>query len=382
MKILIAGDFCDNDRVSEPIKNKDYSRMFDEVRPIIVQSDLSIVNFEFPIALPNAKPIDKTGKNLKGHINAVEALKYAGFSAVTIANNHIKDWGEDSFMFTINKLNQSGIRTIGGGNNIKDASKVEYFDIGAERLAVINCCESEFSISSDKEAGSYPLDPIKQWYQIKEAKEYANYCIVIVHGGIEHHRYPTVRMKETYRFFIDAGANAVINHHQHCFCGYEEYSGGVIFYGLGNFLFDMNGHRNSSWNKGYMVCLTLKQSKIAYTLIPYEQCNDSVSVTLIDDKCGFGKEIEALNKIIQKDSLLDEKLIEFVFKTSSEFKYALSPYFGRFLQALYVRGWLPNFWDKKRWLILQNLIRCESHRERLLEYINQFIHKKWIHQQK
>jgi poly-gamma-glutamate synthesis protein (capsule biosynthesis protein) len=45
-------------------------------------------------------------------------------------------------------------------------------------------------------------------------------------------------MVETYRFFIEAGADAVVNHHQHCICGYEVYKGKPIFYGLGNFCFD------------------------------------------------------------------------------------------------------------------------------------------------
>ena len=83
-----------------------------------------------------------------------------------------------------------------------------------------------------------PLLPIQQFYKIQEAKENADYVLVIVHGGIEHYQLPTSRMIETYRFFIDAGADAVVNHHQHCYSGYERYKSKPIIYGLGNLLFD------------------------------------------------------------------------------------------------------------------------------------------------
>lgn len=52
-----------------------------------------------------------------------------------------------------------------------------------------------------------------------------------MHGGHEHYQLPSLRMQETYRFFIDAGADVVVNHHQHCFSGYEIYNNKYIFMG-------------------------------------------------------------------------------------------------------------------------------------------------------
>ena len=51
---------------------------------------------------------------------------------------------------------------------------------------------------------------------VEEAKKKADFVLVIVHGGSEHFQLPTPRMQATYRFFVDAGADAVVNHHQHC----------------------------------------------------------------------------------------------------------------------------------------------------------------------
>jgi poly-gamma-glutamate synthesis protein (capsule biosynthesis protein) len=112
---------------------------------------------------------------------------------------------------------------VGGGTNLQEASKILYKKIDEKVLALINCCENEFSIATEVTAGSNPLNPIQQYYAIQEAKSKADYVLVIVHGGHELWQLPSPRMQETYRFFIDAGADAVVNHHQHCYSGYEIY---------------------------------------------------------------------------------------------------------------------------------------------------------------
>lgn len=370
MKILIAGDFCDYGRVSDKIEKGEYDKLFSSVKPIIENADLSIVNFEFPIVMRKAKPIEKTGANLKGTPKSVNAIKYAGFKAATMANNHILDWGPDCLLDTINELKSNGIEPIGWKNPNTSYSEINYFSTCKGNIAIINCCEREFSIAKDNIPGAIPLNPINQWYKIKEAKEKADTVIVIVHGGIEHYQFPTPRMKETYRFFIDAGADVVVNHHQHCFSGYEEYHGKPIFYGLGNFLFDRKGLYDTIWNNGYMVCFNIEDNKVTFELYPYKQCGKEPTVDLIEDRKEFYKELNEINEKISDDKLLERYMHEYVKKTEREFKTAFSPYSNRYLNALYIRGFLPDFRSQKSWLIIQNLIRCESHRERLLQYID------------
>ena len=157
---------------------------------------------------------------------------------------------------TLMYLNDKQADFVGGGNSLRQASETLYKSIDGHTLAVINCCEHEFSIATETSSGANPLNPIQQYYKIQEARKNADYVLVIVHGGHEHYQLPSPRMKETYRFFVDAGADAVVNHHQHCYSGYEVYNGKPIFYGIGNFLFDREGVRNSIWNEGDMVLLT------------------------------------------------------------------------------------------------------------------------------
>lgn len=366
MNIILAGDFCQRYRVDTIIKESRYEVLFNQVTPIIESADYSIVNFEFPIVLDKekAKQIQKCGPNLIGSIEAVDAVKYAGFKCCTLANNHILDQGGQCCIDTKMALIQKGIETVGAGHNLLEAGTTLYKVINGETLAIINCCEHEFSIATDTTAGANPLNPIRQYYAIKEAKNKADYVLVIVHGGHEHFQLPSPRMQETYRFFIDAGADAVVNHHQHCYSGYEMYNGKPIFYGLGNFCFDEPGRRYNIWNEGFMVMLSFEQQKIVYELIPYTQCNDNASVELMKDRTEFDKCIKRLNVIIQDEGELKKRVEEFYSSTASGMLLLHQPYENRILNKLYRMHLLPSLVSKKKYLILQNYLDCESHRDK------------------
>lgn len=363
MKILIAGDYCQRYRVDSLVKEKRFGELFDQVQPIIESTDYSIVNFEFPIVLNNftAKPIPKCGPNLEGTTESIDAIKYAGFKCCTLANNHILDQGEQCCLDTKNELEKVGIDAVGVGVNMDEASKCLYKQINGDTLAIINCCEHEFSIATESEAGANPLNPIRQYYAIQEAKKQADYVLVIVHGGHEHFQLPSLRMQETYRFFVDAGADAVVNHHQHCYSGYEVYNGKPIFYGLGNFCFDEDGGRNRTWNEGYMVILSFDKHKIAYEMIPYIQCNEKPSVELLKDRTSFDKSIENLNAIIKDSRELKKEVDKYYRTTASGMLLMHQPYENRILNKLYRMHLLPSLVSRKKYLMLLNYIKCEAH---------------------
>ena len=366
MKILIAGDFCQIFRVDILVKEKRFGELFDEVKPVIESADYSIVNFEFPIVLDkdSAKPIQKCGPNLKGTIESIGAVKYAGFKCCTLANNHILDQGEQCCLDTKNELEKAGVDTVGVGHNLSETANIVYKVINGETIAIINCCEHEFSIATDTSAGANPLNPIQQYYAIQEAKKKADYVLVIVHGGHEHFQLPSPRMQETYRFFIDAGADAVVNHHQHCYSGYEVYHGKPIFYGLGNFCFDDPNSRNGIWNEGYMVILSFDQQKIGYELVLYIQCNEMPSVEFVKDRTVFEKNIERLNAIIHDTKELKKRVDEYYSSTASSMLLMHQPYENRILNKLYRMHLLPSLVSKKRFLMLLNYINCESHHDK------------------
>lgn len=365
MNILIAGDYVPRNRLAPLVESGRYENLFGEIRELVCSAEYSIINFESPIVEDGDKPISKAGPNLRCKAKAVDAIKYAGFNCATLANNHIRDYGSDAVNRTVRLLQEKGLDSVGAGKNLQDASKVLYREIRGVKLAIINCCEHEFSIATDNRAGANPLNCIQQFYKIQEAHEKADFVLVIVHGGHELHQLPSPRMQETYRFFIDAGADAVINGHQHCFSGYEVYKGKPIFYGLGNFCMDKSPIRvNDPWNYGYMVKLSFNDGNIGFDIIPYEQCGEKPGVFLLKDRTAFDKRISELNKIIVSNEALKKATDDYYKSTEKKFIVAHEPYSNIWLKKLFSLHLLPSFMSKKRMLNILNFIECESQRDR------------------
>lgn len=369
MNILIAGDFSPMERLFNLIESKRFAEVFPkDTCDTIRKADFSFVNFESPIVEDDLKPIPKCGPNLKCSKNAVEAVRYAGFTGVTLANNHILDYGAEGLYMTLKYCKNQGLDVVGVGANLLDAERILYLKKNGETLAIINCCEHEFSIATDTNAGANPLDSVKQFYQIQEAKANADHVLVIVHGGHEHFQLPSLRMLETYRFFIDAGADAIVNHHQHCYSGYELHNGKPIFYGLGNLCFDNESFRNSFWNQGYMVEINFSGSSVDFELHPYSQCNSSASVVLLDshDKKDFEKELDTINHIISNETLLKNHLKNYYRDCSNGELSILEPYVGRVSRKMFDLSLLPHFIKGRKLAAILNHISCESHRDKLL----------------
>ena len=368
MKVLFAGDFCETGRFTELLLKNEIHFVSEEMKAIISQNDFSVVNFEFPVVVSEAQPIPKIGPNLRGHKESVDALKYAGFNVCTLANNHILDQGEKCCIDTKRLLNEAGFYTVGAGKDIIDASEILYLYKGNETMAIINCCEHEFTIATESRAGANPLNPIKQYYQIQEARSKADYIVVIVHGGHEYYQLPSPRMQETYRFFIDSGADLVVNHHQHCYSGYEEYKDKYIFYGLGNFFFDNSSKRNGDWNEGFLLSVDfVSKGKPNVELLPYNQCNQNLYVELMKEenyKLFFDK-ISELNYVIANEQELRKRYNFWMENNCKSIPVLFEPWQGKYTSALYWHGLLPTTFRGTKRLKLSNYIWCESHLERL-----------------
>lgn len=375
MKIVIAGDYCPKDRVAELIDSNRYENIFSDVTEIIAQADFRILNFECPIVNGECRPIEKNGPCLKTTKNSLKPIVDAGFNVVTLANNHFYDFGDKGITDTIDELEKLNIAHVGGGKNLNISSEILFLQKGGKKVAIINCCEHEFSIATENTAGCNPLNPINQWYAIQKARNTADYVIVIVHGGHEMCQLPSLRMKETYHFFIDSGADVVINHHQHCYSGFEKYKGKPIFYGLGNFCFDWDGKRNSIWNYGFLVLLSFDEKKISFETIPYSQCDEKPVVRLLEDRKEFDKDILSLNIIIQDTELLKQQHEKWMDQREGNYSISLEPYSNRFFRFACRKGFLPHFFNKKRAIELLNYVSCESHRDCMINMFSKQINK-------
>lgn len=375
MKILIAGDYCPGNRVRKLIDDGNTSKILTDVVSIIQVVDYAIVNLECPVigqGMPY-KRIEKNGPHLCCRIEALKVIEEAGFKCVTLANNHIFDYGQRGIESTITALDNSSLDYVGAGVSMEDAQRTLFKDICGKRIAIISACENEFSIADDNHGGANELDSISLCYQIKDARDKADYVIVILHGGKEHYQLPIPGMKKTYRFLADCGADVIVNHHQHCFTGYEVYNGTPIFYGIGNFCFDSSNKEQPTWNYGYMVELNISESGIAFQLIPYEQCKAEPRVTLLTDTDRFFKDIKELNGIIADDIRLKGEYEKKIMGSYSDIM--LSPFGNRYLRALAYRGLFPSLVSHRFRRTIAHNIRCAAHREGLLTWLKNITNK-------
>lgn len=368
IKVFVAGDVVPNHRTKPMFEAKQTEDLFGSMLPLINGAEIKVVNLEAPIIYGEQTAIRKSGPVLHSTKETAEVLKLAGFNLVTLANNHFRDQGDNGVRDTLDALDSQGIHHVGGGMNSGDAARIFYYQVNGGTVGIINACEHEFSIATASRGGSNGMDIIALYNSIVEAKEHADYIIVIIHGGIEMYQLPTPMMKRMYHFLIDAGADVVVNHHQHCFSGYEIYKSKLIFYGLGNFCFDWENRKDSLWNRGFAVTLSLGR-EIGYQIHPYLQCDALPIICLQDSNC-YETDLERLNNIIADDSQLEDNFAALSRKKKRDFLYRMSPFDNHCIAALYRRGVPASLYSKHKLFIAKNLICCESHREILMEILN------------
>lgn len=377
MKILVAGDLCPRERIQEAFTKGDYSA-FDEIKSIVDSADYSIVNLECPVVVGDVEPIKKCGPALRTDKSVISAIKYAGFDCATLANNHFRDFGSEGCKTTLEELGKQNIDFVGGGNNLQEAQKILYKDINGKRLGIVNFCENEFSIATQTEGGAAPLDAVDNYHQITEARKNADYVLVIVHGGHEHYQLPSPRMKKLYRHFISLGADAVVNHHQHCYSGYEFFEGKPIVYGLGNFCLDEKDGRNKIWNEGYCVVINFAEKGIEIKQYPYVQCNESPTIALMrnNHEEKFFNNINELNMVISDDQQLQKTFEEWINIRHSSVVGLFASYHNRYLNAAAHRGWIPRIIKQNEIGAMLNYVACEAHRDITIEVLNRLMHNK------
>ena len=369
VKILVGGDLCPIGRIEDLLLSGRSCDAIGMLAGVLSNQDLSIFNLECPLTL-NGTPNPLSGHNLHAHPNCAVELRRIGFDVATMANNHIMDMGGRGLLDTLSACRMAGIKCVGAGRNIKDASRPLFLDIRGVRFAIVALAENEWSIATADMPGAAPLDPIGNYYQITAACGEADFVLIILHGGNEHYPLPSPRMVKTCRYFVDLGANAVVCHHSHAASGFEIYEGAPIVYGTGNLLFDWPVRVPETWYSGYMVGLTVGSGSVAsIDIFPYEQCSPNPCVHPMgkEQAKSFFLEIERLSEIIADVSALESSWMEFCDSKRLDYQMMVLC-LSRVERSLMRIGFRP-WWrsSKEQIRVLNNLVRCESHRDLLLK---------------
>jgi poly-gamma-glutamate synthesis protein (capsule biosynthesis protein) len=369
VSIVVTGDFCPHNRVEELASGSDYKSIFNDFINVFRGNDLNITDLECPLTT-RSQGRRKTGPHQKAQPHTARILGYAGISLAAMANNHIMDYGSEGVSDTLEACRVNGIITVGLGKNPEEAGNPYSVTLKGKKIAVLNYADNEFLSTPDELFTCNPLDPVTCYYAIAKARKTHDFLIVIIHAGNEFYELPSPRTKQLYRFISDLGADVVVSHHTHAFSGYEVYNSRLIFYGLGNFIYDWPGKINSSWNRGYIVKLKLAD-ELDFEIIPLKQGNEKPGVFHLNSEEVevFNKDLDRLNGIITDDLLLENEFQRYCASVYPMYDAFIEPYFGKYVTALRKRGLFPKLMTRRKRLLLLNISRCESHRDVLLRML-------------
>lgn len=307
MKILFTGDV--NFRGQVNLTYERSKEILSQVQPFIDRADYVVPNLECPLADEGQyAPIKKSGPNLICAPENICFLKAMQADAVTLANNHIGDFGDGALRDTLRLLDAKTIAHAGAGENLDEAYGAFYLEKDGMRVAVLSVCEHEFGLATANRPGSAAYDPRRLLARIREEKAGGSCVIVVFHGGNEFNPLPSPDTVERYRLICDMGADAVIAGHTHCPQGYELYQGKPIIYSMGNFFFKSSTPRDehNSWHYGYMTMLDISENRLSVEVIPCRFDVNATQVTVFDGEArtamlGY---IEKLSGIIADEQAL------------------------------------------------------------------------------
>jgi len=251
-----------------------YDYPFAATSAILRQGDLVIGNLESPIALSGDEFTDKKFR-FKANPKAAIALKNAGFTNLSLANNHILDFGAEGLRQTLEILGRHEITYSGAGLDILAARKA-----GTNSVKGLTISTLSYSLTYPEEffagagrAGTAPGYTSHFTADIELAKKSSDCVIVSFHWGGEGFDRPKPYQIAAAHKAVDAGADIVIGHHPHVLQGVEHYRNGVIFYSLGNFAF---GSLSRSSDRSMIARITFDSGIRSVEIIPLNVLNSEV----------------------------------------------------------------------------------------------------------
>lgn len=210
------------------VKKEGYKYPLARMARLFSGDDLTVVNLESVFYNSEANRAKKT-YNFRAPTGFVKVLTLGSVEAVSIANNHIYDYGIRGQQVTVNTLNNAHINWFGTTENTR---KTYVYQKNGVKIGFMSVYDRYYSGSGHQEIAKNAVKKLKK-----------NGCQVVVaclHGGVEYQLWHDKKQETIAYALIDAGADIVIGHHPHVIEGIEVKNGRTILWSLGNFVFGGN----------------------------------------------------------------------------------------------------------------------------------------------
>ncbi|MDE6639096.1 MAG: CapA family protein [Acetatifactor sp.] len=245
--ICFAGDINLDERWATTLfMDGQENGIYDCISPELIEymnnADIMCLNNEFTYSTGGA-PLEGKAYTFRADPERVEVLHQLGVDAVTLANNHIYDYGKEALLDTFAVLEEAEIPYFGAGRTLEEAMAPLYIEVDGKTVALVGASRAEKNKMTPQATETEPgilrcYDTELYRQAIAEAKANADFCIAFVHWGTEYSYVLEQVQLDTGKEYLDAGADAVIGAHSHCLQGLEYYDGKPIVYSLGNYWFN------------------------------------------------------------------------------------------------------------------------------------------------
>ncbi|MCA9351633.1 CapA family protein [Patescibacteria group bacterium] len=280
--ILAGGDIMLDRGVEAALKrdNLGYEAAFDLIRDDLRDYDLVFANLEGSISDVGAD----TGKAYSFRFEPIvaDALASAGIDIVSLANNHMLDWGRESLCETTRHLDHVMVAHVGAGCDRTAAEAPYLVNLGDTTLAFLAYTEfyqGAHATTDRPGITEYDLDIITDRIKTLKQRDGIDLVFVSMHWGTEYKPRANDTQVQIGQQLVDAGADVVIGHHPHVTQEIERYDEGWIIYSLGNFVFDQDW--SAATMQGLLAEIVIKEGKVDDVVPRAIQLNNRYQPSLV-----------------------------------------------------------------------------------------------------
>ena len=362
MRVNFFGDFVVSDASSLLINDK--------LINIIKEADYNVVNFEAPITHRKQHASIKSGPSISQSIDASRWLIEHKFNVISLANNHIFDYGISGFKET--KKCFFNVLTVGAGE-WNEAFSPCILEKDGISVAVFAMAEMQFGILRDKsdKYGCAWINHPSVNQIVKDAKKKYDYVIIIAHAGLEGVDYPLPEWRNRYNELLSVGCDVIVGGHTHTSQGYSiRRNNKFIFYSLGNFCFQKNLSHCDSWNIGECISMSIDENGISFDVLGIK-FNDN-KLDLVNDDL-WRHRMKMLNLVLANDNEYLKVINNMCLLQQSNYNnlFAMGGYIH--VDRNFIKNILRYVMGKCRDVHVLNNLQCETHRwcmERILRIKN------------
>lgn len=375
MRIVIGGDIAPINSNEKPFVEGDAALLLGNIKEKISNVDLFVCNLEVP--LTNTKtPILKSGSSIKANPDTIKGIKAMGINLLSLANNHVGDYGDNGIKETLAVLENYKINNIGAGLNSNDAKHPFIYKKNDIAVGVLSYADHEFGMAQEHKSGANPFHLIDAFKDIKDLKKSVDYIIVMLHDGKEYYPYPSPELQKIGRHLIDIGADIVVCQHSHLIGAVEPFKKGKIVYGQGNFMFDYRANYSPEWSNGFLISINVDKDKNEIELIPFKQNYPSVVGLDREEKDAFFKAMEKRTEQVNDASFIKDSWNEFILKQKPSYLSTVFGYNTFISKVLKKTGLYKILISKNTLLILLNFFRSRVHRESFVSILENLTKNK------